>query len=927
MWDLDEEEEGSINELTSDFGSGGGMTLADRTDAAALAQLNQPQWDSPLNYGMPQTRRKRKPKNSWEDMTTIGLPSLDDLEFKLPKPKRQKREKSSRTGLAPIKSIMLPELHGLTKSRKQVLKKADDDPKSTCYFEGPGYFYKRTRNTLSYQDKLLFVKVKHEKSNDDDNEDNEEEEMEIKDDEKMIDIMLKSSPDEHLGRLDQRLVELLYDYLDHPDVSIEAHASKALLRSPKPDLIARTVKIKMVTTAKVHVDLAMVGKKHDIEIKRIMINEQVVVSINRDNFSSIFGEALENVDDLTGIDPCKDVTTSLMQHQRIGLEWLMKHENPDNETYHHVKKVEERNGEVYWEDTISGEKYAQPPAFPKGGLLADDMGLGKTLQIISLIAGNSKSPNGASLGPTLIVCPLAVMNNWVEQIQNHCTRGALRFLEYHGQDRIGDPDYLKDFHVVITTYDIVQRESKMEETGLMGVRWLRLCLDEAHTIRSRTTKKWRACCALRAERRWALTGTPVQNKLDDLQSLFAFIQIKPWSEYRFWKANVLQMMKNGDSTGIETVKEILKRHCMRRTKFSKINGEPIVDLPDRKTFLCKIEFTTHERKIYDALTKRHLERFKEMQRSGMMLRNSMNILAMLTRKRQACAHIHLLPRDQVDPVPILGASKLDLQTILADNATTECGICDKMPMEPCITKCEHIYCYPCLMDEVENGSEIGKPYKCAICDERIRAGDIVTKQRESEKRKGKRKRREVPDDIKPSSKITALINHLEEGMGGSPVKTVVFSQWTSYLDIIGKCLNRRGIFFARLDGSMSRKARVREIKRFKEDPDLGVFLMSLKAGALGLNLTVAQRVILTDPWWNPATEDQATDRVYRIGQTKDVEVIRLIMKDSVEEGIIEIQERKRNLIAAAGLGQSSGKTTEDKRADLRSDLEKLFLGK
>ena len=155
------------------------------------------------------------------------------------------------------------------------------------------------------------------------------------------------------------------------------------------------------------------------------------------------------------------------------------------------------------------------------------------------------------MGPTLIVCPLAVMNNWVEQVQQHCARGSLRYLEYHGQDRIGDPDYLKDFHIVITTYHIVERESRMEETGLMGVKWLRICLDEAHTIRSRTTKKWRACCAIRAERRWALTGTPVQNKLDDLYSLFAFIQIKPWADYRFWKANVLQMMKGGNIQDVQ----------------------------------------------------------------------------------------------------------------------------------------------------------------------------------------------------------------------------------------------------------------------------------------------------------------------------------------------------------------------------------------
>eukprot|EP00494_Astrolonche_serrata_P024484 UN24742 len=325
-----------------------------------------------------------------------------------------------------------------------------------------------------------------------------------------------------------------------------------MLPSPKPSFIAHRINIMIKTTPMFFQQIKLSAEKHQVEVHQQATQSENTVMVNTDNFAQIFGEAMMNMENLTGVDPSKDVKTKLLQHQRLALEWLMKHENPENDVPSHVKKVEAPNGDVYWVDKFSEQRYEEPPPQPKGGLLADDMGLGKTLSMISLLVSNSKSPTtGTSLGATLIVCPLAVMNNWHHQVKEHCNRGALRCLEYHGSDRIGDPEYLREFDMVITTYHIVAQESKMEDTGLHAVKWLRVCLDEAHIIRSRKTKMWRACTALTAERRWALTGTPVQNKLDDLFSLFAFLRLKPWTEYKYWKTIILNQIKPGNNTGIQ----------------------------------------------------------------------------------------------------------------------------------------------------------------------------------------------------------------------------------------------------------------------------------------------------------------------------------------------------------------------------------------
>eukprot|EP00483_Globobulimina_turgida_P002452 UN02456 len=163
-------------------------------------------------------------------------------------------------------------------------------------------------------------------------------------------------------------------------------------------------------------------------------------------------------------------------------------------------------------------------------------------------------------------------------------------------------------------------------------------------------------------------------------------------------------------------------------------------------------------------------------------------------------------------------------------------------------------------------------------------------------------------------------------VGGLPNKAVVFSQWTSVLDILAVCLDAEDILYERLDGTMSRSTREAAMDNFRQQLDIPVFLMSLKAGNLGVNMTVANHVYMLDPWWNPATEDQAVDRVYRLGQKRNVNVNHFVIKDSVEEKILKIQLRKRKLISSA-LGQSKEDMKQERKKEWLNDLKELFTAK
>jgi superfamily II DNA or RNA helicase len=414
-----------------------------------------------------------------------------------------------------------------------------------------------------------------------------------------------------------------------------------------------------------------------------------------------------------------------------------------------------------------------------GALLADDMGLGKTLQAL------------ATFGPrTLVVAPTSLLANWQEEIARF--RPELGVHVYHGAAR----ELEDQAPVTLTTYALLRRDA----APLAAVPWELVVLDEAQAIKNPNSQTARAAFALRAERRVALTGTPVENRLEELWSEMHFLNPGLLGGRSDFEARVAKPIASGDVEAAQRLRERLRPFVLRRRK-----AEVAPELPPRTDVVLHCVLSDAERAVYDAVraaTKPEL--LEKLARGGSVL----EALEALLRMRQACCHPRLVPGQQE------GASaKLEL-----------------------------------LVDRLETVAADGH-------------------------------------------------------------KALVFSQWTALLDLVEPLLRDADLDFVRLDGTTRDRGAV--VARFQSESGPPVFLISLRAGGAGLNLTAADHVFLLDPWWNPAVEDQAADRAHRIGQERPVLVHRLVAQDTVEERILALQESKRALAASALDGGAGAELTRE----------------
>jgi len=476
-------------------------------------------------------------------------------------------------------------------------------------------------------------------------------------------------------------------------------------------------------------------------------------------------------------------------------------------TIHSVHESEDFCGELrpYQREGLGWLEFLERHRF--GGCLADDMGLGKTVQVLAwLVARKRREPDA---GPTLVVAPKSLTHNWIEEARRFAP--ALATLEYAGTDRTGRRAKFERVDVIVTTFGTVRSDIEWMSKLKFGV----VVIDEAQAVKNDASRIARAVRLLVADHRVALSGTPIENHLGELWSLFEFLNPGMLGRSSAFQSLVAG---TGDIEGDKDVR-VLVAAAVRPFLLRRRKEEVLSDLPARAEQTVTCDMDPAQRREYEELRVHFRRELLERRTYKELERDKLHVLEMLLRLRQAACHPGLLDPARIDE----SCAKFD--TFLP------------------------------MLDEV-----------------------------------------------------------LESGH-----KALVFSQFTSFLAILRRRLDAAGRNFGYLDGQTSAADRAIEVRRFQEEPERNVFLLSLKAGGVGLNLTAADYVFLLDPWWNPAVEAQAIGRSHRIGQTRKVFAYRMICGGTIEQRVIELQESKRELASAILDADSS------LLRDLtRDDLERLL---
>lgn len=432
-----------------------------------------------------------------------------------------------------------------------------------------------------------------------------------------------------------------------------------------------------------------------------------------------------------------------------------------------------------------------------GGILADDMGLGKTLQIITLLEHarleaisktvdltDTASHTACPPPVSLIVCPSSLVYNWDSEIEHFAPNLKTLLITGTAQERQELLTHYADYDVLITSYDMLKRDIASYD----NLHFHYQIIDEAQYIKNHRTQAARSVCSIHSVTRFALTGTPIENRLSELWSIFEYLMPGFLYPYAYFRSELEQpIVENKDQIAATRLQQLVRPFIMRRLK-----TDVLKELPDKLEHAVYAQMTDEQNKLYTANTLK-LQKDLEQQSDNMFKTSKIQILAELTKLRQLC-------------------------------------------------------CDPSLIYQNYHGG---------------------------------------------SAKLDTCIQLIENAMAGGH-KILLFSQFTSMLDVIERRLKAERILYYRLDGSTKSEQRTRLVNAFNENK-IPVFLISLKAGGTGLNLTGADIVIHYDPWWNAAAQNQATDRAHRIGQTHTVTVYKLIARHTIEEKILELQENKKAL--------------------------------
>ncbi|OQE34598.1 hypothetical protein PENCOP_c017G01089 [Penicillium coprophilum] len=595
---------------------------------------------------------------------------------------------------------------------------------------------------------------------------------------------------------------------------------------------------------------------------------------------------------------------------------------------------------------------AQEKTQYKGGLLGDEMGMGKTIQAVSLIMSDFPQPD-----PTLVLVPPVALMQWVSEIKEY-TNGKLKVLVYHNSDakvKRLTPAEIRKYDVIMISYASLESIYRKQEKGfsrgetmvkansvIHAVHYHRLILDEAHSIKSRTTGVAKACFALEANYKWCLSGTPVQNRIGEFFSLLRFLQVKPFACYFCKQCDCEQLQwtstKEGRCTecshtgfmhisifnkeilnpiiegktqqqrkdGLDKLRLITDHIMLRRMKQQHTKS---MELPPKRITLHNEFFGEIEQDFSRSIMTNSTRKFDTYVSEGVMLNNYANIFGLIMQMRQVANHPDLILKKKAQ----------------AGFNVAVCCVCDEPAEDAIRSQCHHEFCRQCAKDYIQSFQDDSKHVDCPRCHIALSIDleqPTLAEYEESVKKNSIINRISM-ESWTSSTKIEMLLYELfkERSKSHTP-KSIIFSQFTSMLQLVEWRLRHAGFNTVMLDGSMTPAQRQKSIEHFMTKPEVEVFLVSLKAGGVALNLTEASRVFIIDPWWNPAAEWQSADRSHRIGQQRPCVVTRLCIEDSVESRIIQLQEKKANLIR--------GTLNKDQAAALEKltpeDMQFLFRG-
>jgi SNF2 family DNA or RNA helicase len=685
-------------------------------------------------------------------------------------------------------------------------------------------------------------------------------------------------------------------------------------------------------------------------------------------------DQLKTTENIPEMEPSQLIRTPLLPHQKQAL-WFMLEKEKDRK---YGRKEEENNslwrvfydfsGNKRYREIISGITLNQEPAQTYGGLLADMMGLGKTLSILSLVIATlpesqgwetysphndlvRRTPGIRNARTTLLVSPLSAVNNWVSQIKDHLDDNAISYYVFHGPSRTTNVEELCQYDLIITTYSTISSEihgrgSKRGNSPLLKMNMFRIVLDEAHVIREQSAQQSQAIFRLNGQRRWSVTGTPVQNRLDDLASVTKFLRLYPYDDKAKFSAHILSRFKLGDPTVFASLRVLVDSFTLRRVK-DKIN------LPSRQDKIIMLDFSEKEAQLHEFFRRESdlmMKVIANETKSTMGGRMYHHVLKAMMILRQISAHgkelldkedrermkgmsvhdaIDLEEGENEDQAWAIDKKAYEMFTLMEESSAAVCAMCNKPlvennpetgggdPKSPMAVMfpCFDVFCLDCFSPVKEGfvmqpqaSSEQTRCMKCEgwipMAYSTITPAGLQQYAESQAEAKTSRKRAKLLGEYEgPHTKTLALIAHLQNSAEESaklenepPIKSVIFSSWTSHLDLIEIALKDHNLDgFTRLDGTMTLAARNQALASFANDDNITILLATIGAGGVGLNLTSASNVYIMEPQYNPAAVAQAVDRVHRLGQTREVTTVQFIMNASIEEKIFEMAKKKQQL--------------------------------